>query len=177
MRGKASLSWFSNILADLAGLILLVMMLHVTADVFMKYAFNQPIQGTLEIVAFYYMVASVFLPLALVEFTRTSIAVDMFFDHFPRAARIGLMVFVLFACAVFYGALAWITWEDALRSFARREIVMGPINVPIWPTRFLLPLGFAMGALMCTWHLASLLFGGREARDELIAHHDHVEDA
>ena len=174
---KILLEWLSHRLADLAGLILLVMMLHVTADVAMKYLFNNPIEGTLEIVAYYYMVGAVFLPLGLVEYLRSSISVELFFERFPKAMKIGVMGFVMAACAVFYGGFAWVTWGDALKAMAKGEIVMGPIDVVIWPTRFLLPIGFFMAALMCLWHLLRLIFGGDAARAELTSHVDQIEEA
>ena len=45
----------------------LAMMLHVTADVLGKVLFNHPINRTLEVVTYYYMVGCVFLPLAMVQ--------------------------------------------------------------------------------------------------------------
>ena len=60
----------SNLLTKLAGIIIMVMMIHISADVAAKYLLNDPIDGTLEIVAAYYMVVIVFFPLAYVTITR-----------------------------------------------------------------------------------------------------------
>ena len=57
----ATLDWLSNRLLEISGLLLLVMMLHVTLDVALKYLLNQPVPGTLEVVSYYYMVGTVFL--------------------------------------------------------------------------------------------------------------------
>ena len=75
---------------------------------------------------------------------------------------------VLLLCVAAYAGLARITWLDALRSFDRGEVVMGPVTVVIWPSRFILPISFALAGLVCLWHLARLAVS-RDARAELIA--------
>ena len=99
------LEWFTDRLVSLASLFLLVMMLHVCADVALKYLMSRPIEGTLEIVSYYYMVAAVFLPLAFVELTRSAVAVDLFFIMMPRAMKIacmGLVLLTMFTVPVLY---------------------------------------------------------------------------
>jgi TRAP-type C4-dicarboxylate transport system permease small subunit len=172
---RTPIHWLADRLLELSGLILLVMMLHVCADVGMKYLFNRPIQGTLEIVSYYYMVGAVFLPIAFVELTRASVSVDLFFAMLPRSMQIGCIAVVLLVCAGVYGGLAWITWLDALRSLSRNEVVMGPITVVIWPSRFVLPASFLLGGIACLWHLGRL-FLVPAAREELIAPHQAAEE-
>jgi TRAP-type C4-dicarboxylate transport system permease small subunit len=165
--GRKPIAWLSNRLLDISALLLLGMMLHVCADVAMKYLFNRPIQGTLEIVSYYYMVWAVFLPLALVELTRGAVSVELFFNMFPRPMQILCIALVLVLCAAAYAGLARITWLDALRSWNRNEVVMGPVTVVIWPSRFVLPISFALAGLVCLWHFLRLLLSA-QARAELI---------
>ena len=61
----------------IAGVFVVVMMLHIVADVLAKWLFNYPIVGTLEIVANYYMVALIFLPLAYVQRAGGHIIVEV----------------------------------------------------------------------------------------------------
>lgn len=152
------------------------MMLHVTADVLLKYFFNMPIQGTLEITAYYYMVAIVVMPMAFVELTRQSIAVDLFYQMAPRKLQVALTFIVLLASAIGYGGLAWITWPDALISFGKREIVMGSVNIVIWPARFLLPIALFITTLVCIMHMIRM-FIDPEVRARLIAIHTADPDA
>lgn len=169
---RSPIGWLTDVLLEIAGLLLFVMMLHVCADVGMKYVMNKPIQGTLEIVSYYYMVGAVFLPLAFVELTRSAVSVDLFFDRMPRGAQLACMVGVLGLCAAAYGLLCAITWGDALRSFSRSEVVMGPITVPIWPSRFVLPASFALGSFVCLWHLARLMFSPEARARHLLGQGD-----
>lgn len=149
---------FSALLTRVSSFILLLMMLHVTADVVSKLLFNHPIEGTLEVVSYYYMVSVVFLPLALVEFGRNSVAVDALFNISPVALRTVMVLVVLLASAAIYAGLAAITWPDAMRALSRREVVMGPVPVPIWPARFILPASAALSALACLYLSAQFLF-------------------
>lgn len=152
----------------LAGLTTMLMMVHITADVALKYIFNWPIPGTLEIVSAYYMVAAVFLPIAVVELYRSSISVDTMYQFLPRSIKFLCMVLVFVASAVVYLTLAWTSWGDALRSFAVGEVMMGTVSVSVWPSRFLMPVSLFMAGIVCLWHLGRLLFT-QQGRDELIA--------
>ncbi|MCR8547820.1 TRAP transporter small permease [Salipiger sp. P9] len=158
----------SDAMLTAAAVPVLAMLAHTTADVGMKYLFNQPIAGTLEIVSYYYMVGIVLMPLAAVELARRSIDVDLFYAMLPRPLQFGVMVFVLLLSASAYGLLAAISWPDALRAMERREMVMGAINVTIWPARFLLPLAMSVSALVCLM-LCVRLLTDREAAARLLA--------
>jgi len=161
------LKWLSEALLTITTIPILVMMVHVTADVIMKYAFRQPIPGTLEVVSYYYMVAIVVLPTSFVEWTRQSIAVELLYQMMPYWLQAACVVIILSTSAAVYGGLAAISWPDAIHSFEINEIVMGPVNVVIWPARFLLPVTMFITALVCVWHLF-VFFTNSDARDALI---------
>lgn len=158
----------------LSSIALLLMMLHVSADVALKYLMNYPIPGTLEIVSAYYMVAGVFLPLAAVELVRASIAVDIGYMFMPRFMKIACMVLVLVGSIAVYGVLAWTSWGDAMRSFRIREVMMGTVFVSVWPSRLILPISFALAGLICLWHFWRFL-SSKEARDAIISHTENEE--
>ena len=88
---EKSIGWLSARLLDLAGILLILMMLHITVDVFLKALFNSPIQGTLEVTAYYYMVGAVLLPVAAVELAQASISADVFYNLMSRRNKIVLM--------------------------------------------------------------------------------------
>lgn len=137
-----NLDRISRFMSGVAGIALVLMMLHVVADVTMKYVFNLPIPGTLEIVAFYYMVAAVFLPLAYIELHGLHITVDLIYDRMPPAFQRIALGFGLLCSIGFFSILTYQTWFDAVESFEIGEIAMGAVAVSLWPTRFFLPLGF-----------------------------------
>ncbi|MCE8021055.1 TRAP transporter small permease [Halomonas sp. MCCC 1A11036] len=149
----------SYALAVVAALSLGLMMLHVTADVIGKHFFNSPIPGTTEVVASYYMVAVVFLPLAWVEVREGSIVVELLYGLFPLAAKKVLLAVATTLSAFFYGGLAWLSWAPALHAWKIGEVVEGAWRVVIWPTKFLLPLGLALACLVMTIRLIDIFRG------------------
>ncbi|MBB4038725.1 TRAP-type C4-dicarboxylate transport system permease small subunit [Microvirga flocculans] len=149
----------SRVLATIGGIVLIFMMLHIMLDVFMKYVFSAPVQGTLEIVSYYYMVIAVFLPLALVELKREQIVVDVFFNMFPRSLKLASVIFSLVLSVAIYAALTYRSTYDALHAQSIGEMAMGSAMTIVWPSRWALPVGFASAGLVCLWHLIGVLNG------------------
>jgi len=158
----------------ISGLFLFAMMIHVAADVVLKYAINKPIPGTLEVVSTYYMVAGVFLPIAAVEFTRQSIAVDVAYQFMPRSMQVFCMVLVLVGSAAVYFVLSYVGYGEAMKSFRINEQLMGQVAVIVWPSRFVLPIGFFLAGLVCGWYLHGFLTSAK-VREKLLALH-YIED-
>ncbi|APX24957.1 MAG: TRAP transporter small permease [Rhodobacteraceae bacterium] len=149
-----------HLLHILFGLPLLLMMAHVCLDVLLRQVFGIILPGTLEIVSFHYMVIAVFLPLALVELWRKSVAVDIVYLMLPRRAQLVLIALVLATTAAVYLGLAWRTWGDAMGAMRRGDFLMGGrLEVPTWQSRFALPLGFGSAGLVALWQLWGVLSG------------------
>lgn len=155
----------SSLLAVLAGLSLVLMMAHVTADVLGKYFFSMPIPGTAEVVASYYMIATVFLPLAYIEVHNRPIVVELFYDLMPQALRPLLDALGTIASIAFYAFLTWQSTKIALEALEIREIVEGAWKVVVWPSRFLLPLGLFVACLALLLRLALMAGGTRPEHD------------
>ena len=156
---RKALSSASTLLVWIAGAALILMMLHIAAEVIARYVFNAPLNGTVEIVSTYYMVAVVFLPLALIEKRNGHIVVELVSQHFPARVQEIQIALVALASALYFGAFAWQTWGDALQKFGVREVTLGNVPVTVWPTRFYLPIGCGLIALVLV-HKAVRLFAG-----------------
>jgi TRAP-type C4-dicarboxylate transport system permease small subunit len=167
MIGKV-LGGISTILAWIGGFALILMMLHIAADVVARYIFNAPLHGTVEIVSAYYMVAVVFLPLAMIERLNGHIVVELATQHLPRRAQDVLIGIVALASALYFAAFAWRTWGDALNKFAVGESALGTVQVTVWPTRFYLPIGCGLITLVLL-HKAFRLFAGDTS---VLSHHN-----
>jgi TRAP-type C4-dicarboxylate transport system permease small subunit len=148
--------FIAHVLVIISALALLLMMVHVTADVIGKYVFNAPIPGTAEVVASYYMVAAVFLPLAWVEVTEGSIVVELLYNMFGGGAKTFALLTATALSGLFYGGLAWLSWAPAVKAWRIGEMVEGTWRVVIWPTKFLLPLGLALACLVMVLRLIEI---------------------
>jgi len=152
---KTCENWLRRIamgLTIIAGVALLLMMVQTVVDVLMKNIFGAPIEGNLEIVSVYHMVAIVFLPLAIVELKHEHINVDLLVRLFPTGVRRLIDTLGYLVSAVFFGILTYQTWIDAVKAFRIDEILMTSILITIWPAKFSLPIGFAAVMLACLLH-------------------------
>lgn len=139
--------WLNIGTAVAACLVMVLMMLHITLDVGVRYFFNGQIVGTLEWVSFYYMVALVFLGLGHVEMKNENIRVDLFVQMMPDRVQLALYVFACVLGLVFFGMMFWQSLSDAIRATQRGEEAMSNFRFLIWPARWALPIGFG-GALL-----------------------------
>lgn len=130
------------------------MMLHICIDVFSRFFLGAHIAGTLEYVTYFYMVTVVFLPLAAVQEERGHVFVEVIAQLFSDKVNLwvdrGSQIFTLCYTAF----IAYWGWKEGLRSFASHEVVTIISNdLPLWPSRFLVPLGLAA---MCVVIVAQL---------------------
>ena len=147
-----------SLLADIflwAGAIaVLAMMLHVTADVLMKVALNQPIMGTLEIVSFVYMVGCTFLPLAHVQLSRTLIIVEVFTQNLAPEKNLR---FDIGAAVLTVAYLSLLAIMGAVVAVAKTGIGEAQdatyFDLPVWPMRWVFCISCGLAALIALYQL------------------------
>lgn len=147
----------ARVAGALAAFSLIMMMLQTVLEVGLRYFLNAPIEGNLEIVSYYYMVAVVFLPLGLVELSHEHINVDLFLTRFSRRVQ---NMFYLLASALaflFLGMLFFQTFLDALKATRINEVIMGSTLVVVWPAKWALPIGFAAMLIAIAANMAAAL--------------------
>lgn len=159
----------TRLLAWVAGLAVLLMMFHVMVDVLGKYLFNAPLPGTAEVVAAYYMIGAVFLPLAWVEVSGGSIVVEVIYEKVPERAQKIMLILADIVSAIYYSILAWFSWGVAVHAWKINETVDGIWRVTTWPAKFLLPFGFGLVVIVL---LMRILMG---ERGRMKAAHSAVE--
>lgn len=142
-----------------AALCILAMMVQVGIDAAARTIFGSPITGTLEIVSNWYMVGITFLPLALIEFRREHLIVELFTQGLsPRR------VAVLDALMQTISAILLLVWTASAIEMAVAKTAISEsldavfFEVPIWPTRWVFAFGtglcglaFAVSAIETIW--------------------------
>lgn len=132
-----------------AGIVLIMMMFHIVADVASKYLFSSPIIGTTEIVAWYYMVAVSMLPVAYVQMQRAHLVVEMFTMNLSVRTKAWMDSSVAVVSSGYTGLLSWLLWKDAVRSTARgRAQDLTWFDLPTWPSAWILPIAFGLLTLV-----------------------------
>ncbi|WP_172292547.1 TRAP transporter small permease [Pseudoruegeria sp. HB172150] len=136
-------------LAVLGAIAIVALMVHVVADVAMRNLANSPIPATYEIVTEYYMIALAFIPLAWVERRGGMVQVEVLEGLLgPNGKKVSDWIVALLS-TIIYGTLCWVTLRTALQNFNTGTFVMSQsTRLVVWPASFLLPIGFALAALV-----------------------------
>jgi TRAP-type C4-dicarboxylate transport system permease small subunit len=125
------------------------MCIHIVAEIVANEVFRRPIEGTTEIVARWYMVAIVFLPLGLIQRRNGHIKAELFTDRLRPLGRRVLEIAIHLLMATMAALFAWYSWIDAADATARAEsieLMSGALS--IWPTRWIVPAGFGSMAVV-----------------------------
>ncbi|WP_370319060.1 TRAP transporter small permease [Oricola sp.] len=137
------------LLATIGAVAIIALMIHVVIDVALRNTTNTPVPATYEIVTNYYMIALAFIPLAWVERGGGMVQVEVIEPFLSERARDWSDRLVALISTVIYGALTWVTLLTAMKNLKTGTFVMAQnIPVPTWPAYYLLPLGFALAALI-----------------------------
>ena len=136
-------------MALLGAIGVIAMLVHITAYVITRNLFSAPVPATVEIVSHYYMIAIAFLPVAWAERRGDMISVEIF-AHL-LTGRVGRVndAFVGLLTGGVYLMLTYTTWLVAMREFHAHSFVVSlSIAIPIWPSYFILPVGFGLAAVV-----------------------------
>ena len=144
----------------IAGLAAFLMMAQVCIDVLARFVLGRQIEATIEIVSAYYMVALVFLPLAYVERSNGHIAADVVVQLLPACTQFMLRRLVDAIVLIAMSVLCYCTLVEAVNQTVEGELWRsGETFLPIWLSRWLLPIG--SGAMVLT--ILARLFAQQDA--------------
>lgn len=145
------------------GAALLIMMLHITAEVVLRSLFGITIPGTLEFVSFYYMVVGVFAGLAVVALLNEHVVVEVFLTWLPGRALAIFDALAALIGAAYAGFLAYGAWLQAKSSTKFDEIMpVRGFDMPIWPSRWVAVAGLIIIAFASLGHVIRFLRDRKE---------------
>jgi TRAP-type C4-dicarboxylate transport system permease small subunit len=133
--------WLVKGLTAVAVGLLVPMMFLVSADVIGRSVFNSPIPAVVEINSNFLMVLVVFFPLAMVHRRRQHVFVSLFTDWLGARAKAGLVAASLLIGLAAYGLIGWYGLDQAVRATRVGEYISGIIDVPVWISRWIIPIG------------------------------------
>jgi TRAP-type C4-dicarboxylate transport system permease small subunit len=135
---------FLRLLALLGGWVIVALMVYTVADVILRYIFNRPFSGSIEVTEFA-MSAIVFLGLAWCGWLGGHVAVDILERPLEHPRLRFVPVILTFTSAVLFAAIAWLTVDEALSTMGR---VSNMMRWPHYPFQFIVALGSAMYAVV-----------------------------
>ena len=147
------------------------MMLHICIDVFSRFLLGAHIVGTLEYVTYLYMVTVVFLPLGRVQEERGHVFVEVVSQLMSDWVNRWVDRFAQLFTLIYTAFIGYWGWQETVRSFTRNEVVtIIQTDLPLWPTRFLVPLGLAAMCLVILAQLTESFRSGRLPPRETVTH-------
>jgi TRAP-type C4-dicarboxylate transport system permease small subunit len=137
-------------LALASGFILLFVMVYTVADVVMRYAFNRPFSGSVEVTEFS-MSLIVFLALPFTGWVGAHISVDLFEKYLDRPSLRLLPSVIAFMGAALFALIAW---RVMLETTATLNQTSNMLRMPHYPFRLAVAvcsLLFAIVLLVQGW--------------------------
>ena len=140
------------------GIVLMLLMGYTVLDVVLRYGFNRPFSGSLEITEFA-MALIVFLGIAYCGITGGHVAVDILERPLQSPALRFVPVLLTLASALLFAAIAWLTAAEALTSMHR---VSNMVRWPHWPFQLTVAIGSATYAIVLLLQTIDILRGKTE---------------
>jgi TRAP-type transport system small permease protein len=133
------------------GLVFLALLMFLTAaDVFLRYFFNRPILGSLELTQAW-MVISISFSIGYTAIVKEHVLVDLFVLRLkPRAQEIATCI-TTFIAFIFYSLVAWRTIFQILISY-NANAVSSALRLPDWIFIIFILIGFVILALVTLLH-------------------------
>jgi C4-dicarboxylate transporter DctQ subunit len=128
----------------LASTILFGLMFYVTAEVVMRYLFNRPLPGHLELTQLF-IAPAVFLALSYVQEYRGHVGMDLLVERLSRRRRAAVDAFVLLVALATFVVITWFSWTSAWMSWEMGDVTP-TAYLSTWWSKMAVPVG---SALLC----------------------------
>jgi TRAP-type C4-dicarboxylate transport system permease small subunit len=126
----------------LALIFLLAMMVLTVSDVFLRYFFNHPILGSIELVE-YFMVVAGFLGIAWCAIKGGHVKVDLLLSHLPPRIQTIIDSFTLFLTMTVVPLVAWQGFAQARRA-RHTKSASAILEIPDYPFYFVVGISFTL---------------------------------
>lgn len=164
-RLRAAVDGLDAALMAIGGVMLMLLMLLVVADVALRYLFNAPLAWSYEMVSSYLMPGLFFLAVSHTLKAHGHVAVDILHNRMSRTTRYVMHAATSALAAPAFGLCAVVAAQHTWDEFQTGAVSTSGLGAPSWTTSILLPLGFGLLALRLTLNAAgyiATLASGRE---------------
>lgn len=139
-----------------------VIMVVVSLDAVMRYAFNSPLQWSTELVRYYLMVIGIYFAVSATFSHGDHVGITLFRRRFPPRLLVWLDITWCLLAALVLGIIAYGTWGNVTHSWARVEFIPGYFLWPSWLSHLPIPLGCALLVLRLVHHSVTLALHGQD---------------
>ena len=150
--------------AALASFIVFAMMCLVFTDVIGRKLFNSPVQGTVELSELA-LPAVVYLGVAYVQARREHIKLELFSSRLSELAKLAQGMFVTLLSLAICLIITFQIGDSAWVSVSIAEHTMGVVDIPVWPAKGAVFIGFLLLSVRLAIQLVEMCIDGREGPD------------
>lgn len=129
--------------ARFAATLCVIIAVFITVDALLRYAFANPIPGRSELSG--QLVAYlVYFGIAYAMNRGVHVQVSVFTSRMPPRVQAVDEVFFNLVGLFAFGLLVFVSWQGFWGSFKINEMIMAPIDIPVWIGKFAIPIGAAL---------------------------------
>ncbi|MCQ1058894.1 TRAP transporter small permease subunit [Photobacterium sp. DNB23_23_1] len=132
-------SKFNQILSELSGWLMIVMMLLLVSDLLTR-AIGFSINGLSELTVFV-MIIVVYFGLARCEQYNEHVKLELITNRLPAKAKIVIYYFSQILSVITISLIFYAVLQNVLDSYQRNESLEGTLNLPIWPVKAMMVIG------------------------------------
>lgn len=132
----------NRLLAGFAGWLMVAMMLLLVTDIVFRTG-NRPLHGLAEVSVFVMMVV-IYLGFSRCEEYREHVRLDIVVRFLSRPARRLLAAVVQFLAVATVAVMFHAVTMDAWSAYVTGSAIEGLVDLPIWPTKFVMVLGMSL---------------------------------
>lgn len=155
----------------------ILMMLHVTADVIGRYFFNAPLPGTIVVVANYYMIVLVFIAIGVAEEQKAHISVEFVTDLMPAPVQTGFSVFSGILTVGVIAVLMVAGFSEAVKKTnIGATMEQGSQMIEVWQSYWAIPMGAGLMVLIAAYRVITTVTGLRSGLNETGMDADFIND-
>jgi TRAP-type C4-dicarboxylate transport system permease small subunit len=145
----------NSVLSGFAGWLMLAMMLLLITDIVFR-TIDMPLQSLAELSVFVMMIV-IYLGFARCEEHREHVGLEFVIIMLPKKPRRILVAVSQFLAAATIGLLFYTVTTNAWGAFESGEAIEGIVDLPIWPTKFIMVIGMFFFFLQGLMNLADEL--------------------
>ena len=149
----------NRLLAGFAGWLMVAMMLLLVTDIVFRTG-NRPLHGLAEMSVFVMMVV-IYLGFSRCEEYREHVKLDIVVRFLSLRARRLLAAVVQFLAVATVGTMFYAVTMDAWSAYVTGSAIEGLVDLPIWPTKFIMVLGMSLFVLQSTINLIDAVWSSR----------------
>ncbi|MEP3330379.1 TRAP transporter small permease [Sedimentitalea sp.] len=123
---------------------IIIIMITISTDAIMRYAFNAPIQITFHFVSLFLLVYSTYFIISDTYREGDHIVIDLFRPMMGARLRVIADIFITFAAAIAFFIIAAGAWESTVDAYEHKRFMPGYIDWPMWLSHLPVALGAAL---------------------------------